>query len=403
MPSFVPHIIFGRKLLEVFDCREILFNKRMFLAGCLLPDLSTCNQKTHFHVRFDEHDGEVNNSENDHAGYFHIPDLESAARYYRQLSDPSCRAGVNAHLFLDCYFTEHFLAKKFTIKDEQVIGPEISMPVEKFFSPEGLYGAYDYLNDEFYVRGFLSWEWLKENIPCPVPLASHMPLLNDYRNPKLKNWFRFLQDHSLRITGPDSFFYQKIITVDEMLDCMHDASRAYLKADYGLRLNYLSDGELTRLSPLLIIPGNPEYQIHYATLRQCMIEIILQNPNQNAQNEKTIRDFTKSIAVFYWNYCQRQTEKKHGYAPKFFRTVLINGRELIGCKYGDGHHLLSEIYQGFLEKIDNAVYILSHDERFPYWVAEKQIAVVEETIASLIIANIDLYRLVMKVIITNKD
>ena len=158
MPGILSHALFGdmvyRKLAQVF------LSKIDFLAGNLIPDLSTNKDLSHYY--------ELTGID----GLF-IPNLELAKRDLLY-STNSLKLGLFCHIYLDYYFIKDILIPKFIWDTEKnVVTNRINNKtwvIQDFFSQAGLYGFYTKSNQLILKKQLISLISIAA-IPKHLPLS----------------------------------------------------------------------------------------------------------------------------------------------------------------------------------------------------------------------------------------
>ena len=129
-----------------------------FLAGNLIPDLSTDKKRSHFRV-----DASMQG--------FVVPNLKAVRNIFFRLKNPLL-FGCYTHLWLDHHFIEGMLIPSFEwdVDKQEVRNPRNGMTWSKevFFSQQGLYGAYTELNPILIENGLISLHTL-QRLPEDLP------------------------------------------------------------------------------------------------------------------------------------------------------------------------------------------------------------------------------------------
>ena len=116
-----------------------------FLAGNLIPDLSTDKKRSHFRV-----DASMEG--------FVVPNLKAVRNIFFRLKNPLL-FGCYTHLWLDYHFIEDMLIPSFEwdVDNQEVRNPRNGMTWSQqvFFSQQGLYGAYTELNTILIENGLI--------------------------------------------------------------------------------------------------------------------------------------------------------------------------------------------------------------------------------------------------------
>jgi len=156
MPGMIEHLYFCQSVYEdlaghsktkllkngnikFMGERGRILDREKFMLGGILPDMAKEHNFSHFKVEA----GRVRR--------LYVPDLYSAGRAMKTMTDWSLEMGIYAHLYLDRNFILRFLIPRFEWdlkKRGEVVSKETGeiFTTQKFFSGEGLYGAYGELN-----------------------------------------------------------------------------------------------------------------------------------------------------------------------------------------------------------------------------------------------------------------
>lgn len=162
MPSMHCHLFFGKVVLDGMAVVRSLkiTDKRAFLAGNILPDMSVLKHDAHYYYK-PENEG------------FYRPNMGLVEKSLSTIANESLRLGVEGHLYLDYRFTTEFLAERFDYDPQTDLvrskrGNKV-WAMDNFLSKKGLYHGYGECNPLLFRDGKLSMEWVEENVPGELP------------------------------------------------------------------------------------------------------------------------------------------------------------------------------------------------------------------------------------------
>lgn len=154
MPGFLMHLVEGEMILkQLHGKRQLSDSDRLFLLGCILPDVTENKDWTHFRPAWQKN------------LITKYPDMEFVLQKYSSVALSPIDFGILAHLHLDAGYVTDFWQDYFTfqkadgtpstdIRDNLYVklyaSPDLCIPLSEFFSETYFYREYDILNPILY-------------------------------------------------------------------------------------------------------------------------------------------------------------------------------------------------------------------------------------------------------------
>lgn len=214
MPGILCHLMFAEKVYRKL-VSTVELNKIDFLSGNLLPDLAIDKKSSHFQVSTS-------------IECLEIPNIHSAQNLLFDTND-SLKFGTFCHLYLDYYFIKNFLIPNFiwNIDNMTIINPNTNCQwtISDFFSNNGLYGAYNEVNDLILRDGYVSSDFLSL-MPNEIPKIG----IDCFDNRKKKSWKQELNEY-LSSTVP---YTGVLLDYDTLIDFIINVANNFVKNDFNL-------------------------------------------------------------------------------------------------------------------------------------------------------------------------
>lgn len=133
MPGLLLHLTFGNMIYNKIG-KEINLDKRDFLSGCLIPDMTVDKKTSHYRVPAS-------------ITKYLVPDMERVKKELFDINN-SLYLGIYCHLYLDYHFFENYIFKKYKWENGFVTVPHSNYTLSEtdFFDRSGIYTAYGELN-----------------------------------------------------------------------------------------------------------------------------------------------------------------------------------------------------------------------------------------------------------------
>ena len=196
MPGILYHLSFAEQVYRRIS-DKLTLNKVAFMAGNLIPDLSTDKNSAHYSIKASL-DG------------FWVPNMEVVTEDLFVPED-SVKFGMFCHLYLDYHFIEEFLIPEFIWNEaeDKVINPRNGKEwdIKTFFSHSGMYGSYTEINQLMIKDGHVPLNTVAQ-ISDVLP-KSGLPVFDSRRT---KTWRDELNEylHAEKEYTGDVFNYERL-------------------------------------------------------------------------------------------------------------------------------------------------------------------------------------------------